>query len=67
MKKRFKKGKKSLDGYWEDIDDLFFGDFPELKSLGLEGDENPVVTELDYKHAFNVLADCVAPIEVAGG
>jgi len=58
MKKRFKKGKKSLDGaYWEDVDDMFFGDFQERKELGFDDEQNPVVTEMDYKHAMDVLSD----------
>jgi hypothetical protein len=58
MKKRFKKGKKSLDGsYWENVDDTFFGDFQERKELGFDDEMNPVVTEMDYKHAMDVLAD----------
>jgi len=60
MKKRFKKGKKSLEGYWEDSDDVFFSDFQEMKSLGFDDGIPPVVTEMDYKHAFSVLTDFVA-------
>ena len=51
--KPYRGGKKSLEN------DVFFGDDMDIKAALESTGYNPVVTTLDFKHAFQVLRDFV--------